>query len=122
MIIEKKSILIYIIFCVILCMALMAAGCTNTAPAPGTVPGTTMVATPAGTVSAQVPAARTLIAFTAASLKGVSDAIGPAYSNTTPGTTVKFNLDGTQVLKQQAGKWRQSGCADFRKQHLYKCS
>ena len=100
MIIEKKSVLIYTIFCVILCMALMAAGCTNTAPAPGTVPGTTMVATQGSTAPTQAPA-KTLIAFTAASLKGVSDAIGPAYSNATPGTTVKFNLDGTQVLKQQ---------------------
>jgi molybdate transport system substrate-binding protein len=44
-----------------------------------------------------------LIAFTAASLTGASDKIGPAFYNTS-GNTVKFNLDGTQVLKQQIEK------------------
>jgi molybdate transport system substrate-binding protein len=115
MTIDKKSVMISAFLSVVLCIALVASGCTNTAPAPGTtpvtttgtVPGTTAVqtATSAATqVNTTVPtqaAPKTLIAFTAASLKGASDAIGPAFSNSSPGTTVKFNLDGTQVLKQQ---------------------
>jgi molybdate transport system substrate-binding protein len=43
----------------------------------------------------------TLVAFTAASLKGASDRMGPAFADATPGVTVKFNLDGTQALRQQ---------------------
>ena len=109
MTIDKKSITISRFFCLVICLALLASGCTNTAPTPGTTPGTTTAvptvsttnATPVSTTAPTQAPSKTLIAFTAASLKGASDAIGPAYSNTTPGTTVKFNLDGTQVLKQQ---------------------
>ena len=113
MTIDKKSIIITAFLSVMLCIVLLAAGCTNTAQTPGTTngtsPGSTTAVQAAGTTTATqvnttVPtqaASKTLIAFTAASLKGASDAIGPAFSNTSPGTTVKFNLDGTQVLKQQ---------------------
>jgi molybdate transport system substrate-binding protein len=109
MTIGKKTVMISVLLSVILCIALMASGCTNTAPAPATTQGTTTTvqttgtttATQANTTGPTQAAQKTLIAFTAASLKGASDAMGPAFTNTTPGTTVKFNLDGTQVLKQQ---------------------
>jgi len=113
MTIDKKTIIITVFMSVMLCIAIMATGCTNNAQTPGTTtgtsPGSTTAVQTAGTTPATqgnttVPtkaASKTLIAFTAASLKGASDAIGPAFSNTSPGTTVKFNLDGTQVLKQQ---------------------
>lgn len=101
MTIGKKFIMIFAIFSVIVCIAMTTTRCTNSAPATSNVatPGTTIVTSAIATPT-QAPA-KTLIAFTAASLKGASDVIGPAYSNTTPGTAVKFNLDGTQVLKQQ---------------------
>ena len=113
MTIDKKPIIITAFLSVMLCIVLMATGCTNTAQTPGTTNGTgsgstTAVQTAGTTIATQVnttvptqAASKTLIAFTAASLKGASGAIGPAFSNTSPGTTVKFNLDGTQVLKQQ---------------------
>ena len=105
--------MVLVIVCVLLCTAVAISGCTNTGTTntPATVVTTPVPATSAGTPVASPPPttttvtttvpAKTLIVFTAASLKGASDKIGPAYTNTTPGTTVKFNLDGTQVLKQQ---------------------
>ena len=100
--------MISVTICIILCIALTFAGCTSSTPAPvTTTPAprsivTTSLSTPIITAVPTTQAApKTLIAFTAASLTGASDKIGPAFSNTSPGTTVKFNLDGTQVLKQQ---------------------
>jgi len=104
---KKNNLLISTILCIILCVALTFMGCTSTTPTPvSTTPAptsvvTTSVSTPVATaVPATQGAQKTLIAFTAASLSGVSDKIGPAFYNTS-GNTVKFNLDGTQVLKQQ---------------------
>ncbi len=104
---QKDKLLIGITICIILCIALAFAGCTSTTPTP-----VTSTPTPAAGVTTPLPttiitakpatpvAQKTLIAFTAASLTGASDKIGPAFSNTS-GTQVKFNLDGTQVLKTQ---------------------
>ncbi|HVP94976.1 MAG TPA: molybdate ABC transporter substrate-binding protein [Methanoregulaceae archaeon] len=99
MTVDKKSVVISALLSIILCIVLVTTGCTNTATTPGATPGTTI--TTQKTAPPTQASAKTLIVFTAASLKGASDVIGPAYSNATPGTTVKFNLDGTQVLKQQ---------------------
>ena len=107
---QGKLLVGFAVLCVLLCTALAISGCTNTgttsAPAtitatPAPSPQVTAAATTPAPVKTTEAPAKTLIAFTAASLKGASDKIGPAYTNTTPGTTVKFNLDGTQVLKQQ---------------------
>ena len=106
--IQKDKLLIGISICIILSIALTFAGCTSTTPTQVTTtptPTTVVTTSPSTPIVTSVPATQaaqiTLIAFTAASLTGASDKIGPAFSNTSPGTTVKFNLDGTQVLKQQ---------------------
>jgi molybdate transport system substrate-binding protein len=105
---QFEKLVIGIPFCIIICIALAFAGCTATPPAQVTTPvpttGTHVTSspfTPVVTVNATPAVQKTLVSFTAASLKGVSDKIGSAYSNASPGTTVKFNLDGTQVLKTQ---------------------
>jgi molybdate transport system substrate-binding protein len=88
---SKKKLMICTICFIVLCIVIASTGCTSRAPQP-------VVPSPAATTA---PQPVTLVAFTAASLKGASDRIGPAFSNATPGVTVKFNLDGTQALKQQ---------------------
>jgi molybdate transport system substrate-binding protein len=42
-----------------------------------------------------------VVAYTAASLKGASGKLGPAFEKAYPGTHVIFDLDGTQILKHQ---------------------
>jgi molybdate transport system substrate-binding protein len=96
----QKNLLFFALVCCILCSALVLAGCTSTSPispGPDTPTGTPSPSVPVGTSAPE----KTLVAFTAASLKGASDRIGPAFTQANPGITVKFNLDGTQVLKQQ---------------------
>jgi molybdate transport system substrate-binding protein len=116
MTIKKDKLLIGTILCIVLCIALALAGCTSTTPTPGTttVPTTGVKVTTSQPTQVQTspvattkpvtvntsPAQKNLIAFTAASLSGASDSLGPAFYNTS-GTKVKFNLDGTQVLKTQ---------------------
>jgi molybdate transport system substrate-binding protein len=96
---NKNNFLFCLFVCLIVCGALTFAGCTANVPetsGPGAPAGTapsTLVTTPVSQ--------KTIIAFTAASLKGVSDKIGPAFTGANPDIAVKFNLDGTQVLKQQ---------------------
>jgi molybdate transport system substrate-binding protein len=51
--------------------------------------------------SAPVPEKKVLTVFAAASLKGVSAKLGPAFEEAYPGSKVTFNFDGTQILKQQ---------------------
>jgi len=68
----------------------------TTAPAVPTTVATT--ATPAPTYT---PSQSNIVAFTAASLSGASKTIGPSFTAAYPGTTVSFNLDGTQNLKAQ---------------------
>ncbi len=106
---KKDKLLTGTIICITLCIALLFAGCTSTPPAQVTstpTPATDVpnsVTTPIVTMKPTTPVQKTLIAFTAASLTGASNKIGPAFYNTS-GNTVKFNLDGTQVLKQQIEK------------------
>ena len=116
MTIKKDKLLIGTILCIILCIALALAGCTSTTPATVTTTPTptavvtTSVPSPIVTTSTSTPVVtakpsnqsiqKTLVAFTAASLAGASDTLGSTFSNTS-GNKVKFNLDGTQILKQQ---------------------
>ncbi len=66
-------------------------------PTPAVMPSTT-TATPAPTYT---PSEKTLVVFTAASLKGASGKLGTEFSKIYPGHTAVFNLDGTQALKTQ---------------------
>ncbi len=68
---------------------------TPTAPAPTTA---AVTATPAPVYT---PSEKTLIVYTAASLKGVSKKLGTEFSKMYPGHSVTFNLDGTQALRTQ---------------------
>ena len=47
------------------------------------------------------PSAGTVVAFTAASLSGVSPTLAADFAKAYPGENVVFNLDGTQALKTQ---------------------
>ncbi len=112
------------IVCALLITATFFAGCTTTtspstpvqtSPAITTQPATTtVISTPApttaGTPAASVtstpvptytPSEKTLIVYTAASLKGASGKLGTEFSKMYPGHTAVFNLDGTQNLKTQ---------------------
>ena len=85
----------------------MVATPAATPAAPGTtvatqapVPVTTAVTTAPASVISGTPSGLT-ISYTAASLKGASTQLGPAFGKAYPGTQVIFDLDGTQILKHQ---------------------
>ena len=73
----------------------------NTVPAMAASVTTTAVAATATPAPVYTPSDKTLIVYTAASLKGVSKEIGKQFSAMYPGHSVTFNLDGTQALKTQ---------------------
>jgi molybdate transport system substrate-binding protein len=107
----------------LLIFAVLVAGCTISPPT--TIPPTTtvtiqpttttVISTPVPTTAVPLttntvsvtttpaptytPSEKTLVVFTAASLKGVSSKLGTAFSAMYPGHTAVFNLDGTQNLK-----------------------
>ncbi|MGA2913464.1 MAG: molybdate ABC transporter substrate-binding protein [Methanoregula sp.] len=124
----KNQNFLYISIVCLLLFASIVAGCTTTTSPPTTIPPstavttqlttTTVVSTPAQTTAVPVkttaasvtaatpvpnytPSAKTLIVYTAASLKGVSGKLGTEFSKAYPGHTAVFNLDGTQALKTQ---------------------
>jgi molybdate transport system substrate-binding protein len=74
-------------------------------PSPAVI--TTVVLPPviAATTPAPAPAPEKpsglVVAYTAASLKGASGKLGPAFEKAYPGTHVVFDLDGTQILRHQ---------------------
>lgn len=102
---SARKITVLFVLCAVLAATLAIAGCTGTTggdtttvPTPVTTAATTVATaapTPASNVSGDI------IAFTAASLTGVSKDLGPAFEAAYPGTTVTFNLQGTQSLKKQ---------------------
>ena len=79
------------------------------APAPQTIPLTvSTTAVPAvavATTSTPAPvytySEGNVVAYTAASLKGVSPKLAEGFAKMYPGHTIVFNLDGTQALKTQ---------------------
>ncbi len=77
------------VIALVVCILLLTAGCTGTSTV-------SPKANASGTAESQQ-----IIAFTAASLKGASATLGPAFEAANPGYSVAFNLDGTQALKQQ---------------------
>jgi molybdate transport system substrate-binding protein len=111
------------IVCVLLLATAMVMGCTTSStPAQPAVPATetpqvTAAATaaptaaPAATTVSATPAStpkpvytassNTVVAFTAASLQGVSKKLASDFANEYPGDQVVFDLDGTQALKTQ---------------------
>ena len=112
------------VICGLLVITALFAGCTQSAPAtatpvpttlPATAPETTTAALVAATPSAAqttvaptatpvpnfTPSQSNLVVFTAASLTGASNTIGSSFTKAYPGTTVSFDLDGTQALKTQ---------------------
>jgi molybdate transport system substrate-binding protein len=111
------------IVCALLILTALFAGCTTTTPQPAATPVATaapvetVISTPASTSVAPVktttaavtatpapvytPSEKTLVVFTAASLKGASGKLGTEFSKVYPGHTAIFNLDGTQALKTQ---------------------
>jgi molybdate transport system substrate-binding protein len=115
-----KLALISMVFGLLL-VAVLFAGCTQSTPStPVTTVATTApvtpTATPVATVATAVPttvattatpapvftpASGNVVAFTAASLSGASQTIGSSFTAAYPGTTVAFDLDGTQALKTQ---------------------
>ena len=127
---SRPSIIISIV-CGLLLLSAFFAGCASSAPsqpatpeataAPATpaavvtaMPAAQPVATTAAPVSAPAAAATTstpapvytysegnVVAYTAASLKGVSPKLAEGFAKMYPGHTVVFNLDGTQALKTQ---------------------
>jgi molybdate transport system substrate-binding protein len=115
------------IVCGLLLFTALFAGCTSSAPqstvpvaTPAPVSASTPVATP---LAAQTPAAPVttpapvtttttpkptftpsqgnVVAYTAASLTGVSPKLAADFEKMYPGNSVVFNLDGTQALKTQ---------------------
>jgi molybdate transport system substrate-binding protein len=115
---------VYIIIVSLLLFACLVAGCTTsqptatppamavtlqpTTPAPlqtGVSQPVLTTAAPSTTTAAPAltytPSEKTLVVFTAASLKGASGKLGTEFSKMYPGHTAVFNLDGTQALKTQ---------------------
>ncbi len=126
----RQTILVGIV-CGLLLLTAFFAGCASSAPAqqatpaPTAAPGTPAAVVPtappaqqAGTTAApaSTPAAvattgtpkpvytyseGNVVAYTAASLKGVSPKLAEGFEQMYPGHKVVFNLDGTQALKTQ---------------------
>lgn len=124
------SFIIVSIVCGLLLVAALSAGCTSSESSPAAIASTkepaapTMesapVATPAaiesaaGAVTTLSPVTSAsapkptytysegnVVAYTAASLSGVSSKLAADFGKMYPGHTVTFNLDGTQALKTQ---------------------
>ncbi len=107
--------------CCLLFVSVLFAGCTQSTTAPPTAtaaptsqatavstpvaPATTAVLTTVATTATPVPnytpSSSNLVVYTAASLTGASKTIGPSFTKAYPGTSVTFDLDGTQALKTQ---------------------
>jgi molybdate transport system substrate-binding protein len=125
---KPKQIVLISIVTVLLLAAAVFAGCTGTSPqsptataspaatpaaatpvpAPETVTTTAVPAsTPAAVATTSTPtpvytySEGNVIAYTAASLKGVSPQLATGFEQMYPGHHVVFNLDGTQALTTQ---------------------
>jgi len=119
------------IVCGLLLLTIIIAGCTSSTPAQPATPVATPAAVVTSAPETTVPAAQAtpqavsttaapvavattstpapvytysegnVVAFTAASLKGVSPKLAAGFEQMYPGHHVVFNLDGTQALKTQ---------------------
>lgn len=127
---RAQSLLLIGIVCGLLIISAFFAGCTSSTSTPATpvataapvaaTPAATAAATPVASAAPVVPATTAapvataatpapsytysegnVIAYTAASLSGVSPKLKADFESMYPGHTVIFNLDGTQALKTQ---------------------
>ena len=124
---KTNLIIITGIVCGLLLLATLFAGCTSSPATPPVTPAVATIAVPATpaptalptpqavtTTAAPVVIATTstpapvftssegnVVAFTAASLKGVSPKLAKDFETMYPGHHVVFNLDGTQALRTQ---------------------
>ena len=122
---RKQHLSIICIVSALLIITALLAGCTGTSPEPQattaptgtpvvmheavTTPlrvaeATTVPVTAAATATPKpeyTPADGTVVAYTAASLKGASSKLAEGYAAMYPGRSVVFNLDGTQALTTQ---------------------
>ena len=123
----RTAIILTGIICGLLLFTTFFTGCTSTSPSqpvtpavsPPSAPATpaptlqttpltaSMPAAPAAAATTSTPAPvytyseGNVVAYTAASLKGVSPKLAEGFAKMYPGHTVVFNLDGTQALKTQ---------------------
>ncbi len=91
-----SKIFVAIILIALICIGIAISGCTNSQV--HSTPKSevnTIVSQPFGQTS------DTLVVFAASSLKGVSTKLNEDFTSKHPGTEIKFNIEGTQVLKQQ---------------------
>lgn len=127
---RAQSLILICIVCGLLLVSAFFAGCTSSTSTPATpaatpapaaaTPTATAVATPAATNAPVLPVTTAalvattatpapaytysegnVVAYTAASLSGVSPKLKADFERMYPGHTVVFNLDGTQALKTQ---------------------
>ena len=116
---ERSRINYIIITGIVSCLLIATvflAGCTSNSPQTTAAPVatqqvavTTAVPAAASATAAAgatpkptfTPSAGTVVAFTAASLAGVSPTLAADFAKAYPGEHVVFNLDGTQALKTQ---------------------
>jgi molybdate transport system substrate-binding protein len=125
--IMKTQFIVIGIICGLLVLTAFSAGCASSAPALPATTTTAMTIIPATGTPAPVPptpaagettapvtllatskpvpvstsSEGTVVAFTAASLKGVSPKLASDFALMYPGHKVVFNLDGTQALRTQ---------------------
>ena len=123
----RTAIILTGIVCGLLLLTIVIAGCTSSSSAQPITPAVSTSSIPAPLVPSQQPdsqavstttapaaAATTstpvpvytysegnVVAYTAASLKGVSPKLAEGFAKMYPGHRVVFNLDGTQALKTQ---------------------
>jgi len=121
---RRQSLILIGIVCGLLLVSAFFAGCTSSTTTPAATPSATAAATaaPAATpatvtvaepVTTAAPATTTtpaavytysegnVVAYTAASLSGVSPKLAEGFATMYPGHKVTFNLAGTQALKTQ---------------------
>jgi molybdate transport system substrate-binding protein len=123
----RTAIILTGIICGLLLFTTFFTGCTSPSSVPPVTPAVSTLSVPAtpapapqttppaaGTTAAPAAVAATsppapvytysegnVVAYTAASLKGVSPKLAEGFAKMYPGHTVVFNLDGTQALKTQ---------------------
>ncbi|MDD1718539.1 MAG: molybdate ABC transporter substrate-binding protein [Methanoregulaceae archaeon] len=115
-ILRNNQILFNGIVCGLLLLMAFFAGCTSSTPSQPATPVVSTTKAPASIdtprqpvtlsgsttpVPVYTPSESTIVAFTAASLKGVSSKLASDFEKTHPGKHVVFNLDGTQALRTQ---------------------
>ena len=98
---SKTNLILIGIVCGLLLATAFLAGCTSPAPQSQTPAATTAAAATGTPKPTFTPSQGNVVAYTAASLTGVSPKLASDFEKMYPGDQVVFNLDGTQALKTQ---------------------